>query len=90
MHQQGRKEGLLVLLISPCLRTHTEGTLLSTYTELEPSALKNQRYTETEKSCFSKQRHMINTHTYLIKVRVSHFSIIKKAHYVKVVISEAK
>ena len=34
-HQQGRKEGLLVLLISPCLRTHTEGTLLSTYTEKE-------------------------------------------------------
>ena len=69
MHQQGRKEGLLVLLISPRLRTHTEGTLLSTRTELETSALQNQRHTETGTSCFSSQRHRINTHTYLIEVK---------------------
>ena len=30
--------------------THTESTLLSTYTEKEASALKNQSYTETQKS----------------------------------------
>ena len=42
MLQQGRKEGLLVVLISPGLRTHTEGTLLSTHTELETSTLTNR------------------------------------------------
>ena len=57
------------------VETHREVTLLRTYTELEPSALKNQRYIETERSCFSKQRHMINTHSYLIKVRFSYFPI---------------
>ena len=57
------------------LGTHTEGSLLSTYTEKKASALKNQSYTETP--CFSTQRHMINTkalintHTSLIIVKVS-------------------
>ena len=34
--------------LSALAYAHTEGTLLSTYIELETPALKNQRHTETE------------------------------------------
>src|SRR4029434_10218777 len=50
-----RKEEQLLL-------TYTK--VLSTHTEIEMSALKIQRYTETEKPCFSTQRHMIDIRDY--------------------------